>query len=62
MTCSRRSRVTSPRSRQLQTERDERLLARLRELGRRCDPVTEEVTAAARSALHGAGSNSGSQI
>jgi hypothetical protein len=51
-----------PRSGRLQTERDERLLARLRELGRRWDPVTEEVTAVARSALSGAGPKSDSQI
>jgi hypothetical protein len=51
MTYSRRSRATVPCSLQLQADRDERLLTRLRELTDSCDPVPEHATAAARSAL-----------
>ena len=51
MSCSRRSSATFWRSLQLQEARDERLLARLRELQLRLDPVPEHAITAARSAL-----------
>jgi hypothetical protein len=48
--CSRRSPTTFPCSLRLQEDRDERLLARLGELGRRLDPMPEHAVAAARLA------------
>jgi hypothetical protein len=48
--CSRRSSTTFSCLLRLQADRDERLLARLCDLGRRLDPMPDTVIAAARSA------------
>jgi hypothetical protein len=48
--CSRRSSTTSLCSLRLQADRDERLLARLCDLGRRLDPLPDHAVAAARCA------------
>jgi hypothetical protein len=51
LTCSRRSHAMFTPALPLASERDECLLARLRQLGRRCDPVPEHALASARCAL-----------
>ena len=56
MTYSRRKSARRPCSRDLKTNRDERLLATLRELGRLLDPMPEHAAAAARSAFSAAAS------
>jgi hypothetical protein len=48
--CSRRSSTTLSCSLRLQADRDERLLARLCDLGRRLDPLPDYAIAAARCA------------
>lgn len=51
MTCTRRSCATDPLELRLHAARDECLLAHLRALLNRTDPVPEHVTAAARAAF-----------
>jgi hypothetical protein len=62
VTCSRRSSGKLPRSLQPQAGRDDRLLARLRELAQRFDPMPEHTAAAARSAFSAAVSESEAEI
>jgi hypothetical protein len=57
MTYSRRNATRRPCSRDLQTDRDERLLETLRELARYLDPLPEHAAAAARSAFTAAASD-----
>lgn len=59
---SRRSSARCECLLQLRAERDERLLARLCELGRLLDPVPEHVAAAARSAFTDAAVDSGTEL
>jgi hypothetical protein len=56
VTYSRRKYARRACSRDLKTNRDERLLATLRELGRLLDPMPEHAAAAARSAFSAAAS------
>jgi hypothetical protein len=57
VTYSRRNSTRRPCSRDLQTDRDERLLDTLRELARHLDPLPEHAAAAARSAFTAAASD-----